>query len=74
MVLLPHMPASVAAARWHIRSDLRGAGIRTPAIGDAVLVVSELLSNAIVHARPLPGARVLVAWTLTDGLCQSSSK
>jgi anti-sigma regulatory factor (Ser/Thr protein kinase) len=67
VVLLPHTPASVATARWHIRSDLRDAGICTPAIGDAVLVVSELLSNAILHARPLPGARVLVAWVLAEG-------
>ena len=66
MLLLPHTPASVATARWHITSDLREAGILTPAIGDAVLVVSELLSNAILHARPLPGARVLVAWVVAD--------
>jgi anti-sigma regulatory factor (Ser/Thr protein kinase) len=32
------------------------------AVGDVVLVVSELLSNAIRHARPLPGANVQVAW------------
>ena len=61
MVLLPHAPASVVAARSRISTDLREAGIVPPAIGDAALVVSELLTNAILHARPLPGARVLVA-------------
>ena len=66
MVLLPHAPASVVAARSQISTDLRDAGIVTPAIGDAALVVSELLTNAILHARPLPGARVLVAWALRD--------
>jgi anti-sigma regulatory factor (Ser/Thr protein kinase) len=40
------------------------AGIFDAAVGDAVLVVSELLSNAIRHARPLPGANVQVAWAL----------
>ena len=35
-------------------------------MGDAALVVSELLSNAIRHAAPLPGAKVRVAWTLND--------
>ncbi len=64
MVLLPHTPASVAAARWRLSSELRRAGIITPAIGDAVLVVSELLSNAILHAMPLPGRQVEVAWAL----------
>ena len=66
MVLLPHTPASVAAARWRLRSELREAGVIAPAVGDAVLVVSELLSNAILHAMPLPGAQVQVAWALAD--------
>jgi len=35
-------------------------------VGDAALVVSELLSNAIRHAAPLPGSTVRVAWTLHD--------
>jgi anti-sigma regulatory factor (Ser/Thr protein kinase) len=67
VVLLPHTPASVAAARSHISAQLHEAGIVPPAIGDAALVVSELLSNAILHARPLPGARVQVAWLLREG-------
>ncbi|HEY6277739.1 MAG TPA: ATP-binding protein [Streptosporangiaceae bacterium] len=67
VVLLPHTPASVAAARSQISTQLHEAGIVPPAIGDAALVVSELLSNAILHARPLPGAQVQVAWLLRDG-------
>jgi anti-sigma regulatory factor (Ser/Thr protein kinase) len=52
MVLLPLTPASVAAARWRLSSELREAGVISPAVSDAVLVVSELLSNAILHAMP----------------------
>lgn len=66
VALFPHAPASVAAARGQISADLRAAGIVTPAIGDAAVVVTELLSNAVLHARPLPGARVLVAWALRE--------
>ena len=66
VVLLPHAPSSVVAARWHITTQLREAGIVSPVIGDATLVISELLTNAILHARPLPGAQVLVAWALRD--------
>jgi anti-sigma regulatory factor (Ser/Thr protein kinase) len=66
VALFPHAPESVAAARGQISADLRAAGIGGPAIGDAALVVTELLSNAVLHARPLPGARVLVAWALRD--------
>ena len=34
-------------------------------MGDAALVTSELLSNAILHARPLPDARIRVSWLLS---------
>ena len=67
--MLPHEPASVALARQRIAADLLAAGVAEPVIGDAVLVLSELLSNAIRHARPLPGAIVEVAWRLgPDGI------
>lgn len=65
-VLLPWAPASVAVARQRLAADMSSAGIFEAAVGDAVLVVSELLSNAIRHARPLPGANVQVAWALGD--------
>jgi anti-sigma regulatory factor (Ser/Thr protein kinase) len=66
-VLLPWAPASVAVARQRLAADLSAAGIFDTAVGDAVLVVSELLSNAIRHARPLPGASVQVAWAVGAG-------
>jgi anti-sigma regulatory factor (Ser/Thr protein kinase) len=65
-VLLPYAPASVADARWRLTADLRRAGVFPAAVGDAALVVSELLSNAIRHARPLPGSLLEVTWSL-DG-------
>jgi len=46
---------------------LLAAGIFDAAVGDAALVVSELLSNAILHAHPLPGARVQVTWLVDSG-------
>jgi anti-sigma regulatory factor (Ser/Thr protein kinase) len=63
-VLLPCAPASVGVARRRLADDLTAAGIFDGAVRDAVLVVSELLSNAIRHARPLPGESVQVAWAL----------
>ena len=63
-VLLPCAPASVAVARQRLAAELTAAGIFDGAVGDAVLVVSELLSNAIRHARPLPGANLQLAWAL----------
>lgn len=36
------------------------------AIDDAVLVVSELLSNALRHAHPLPSGQIRVSWHWTE--------
>jgi anti-sigma regulatory factor (Ser/Thr protein kinase) len=65
VVLLPCAPSSVAAARGRIAAELLQAGLFPAAVGDAALVMSELLSNAILHARPLPGACIRVSWVLS---------
>ncbi len=66
VVHLPCAPASVALARQALSDELRAAGVFDGAVRDAVLVISELLSNAILHAYPLPGERLQVAWAM-DG-------
>jgi len=66
-VLLPCDPASVAVARRRITADLAAAGVFGTAVGDAALIVSELLSNAILHARPLHGRWLQVAWIVAAG-------
>jgi len=65
VVLLPCVPSSVAVARGRIAAALREAGLFPTAVADAALVTSELLSNAILHARPLPDACIRVSWILT---------
>lgn len=64
IVLLPYTPSSVSTARWHLVTDLRSAGVCAQSAGDAALVVSELLSNAILHATPLPGRWIEVSWAV----------
>ncbi|MFJ2028170.1 ATP-binding protein [Streptosporangium sp. NPDC087985] len=66
VVLLPYAPSSVAVARQRLCSDLQEWGVYEPAIDDAVLVVSELLSNALRHAHPLPSGQIRVAWHWAD--------
>jgi anti-sigma regulatory factor (Ser/Thr protein kinase) len=48
-VVLPPLPASVKRARQFVASALRTIGSASVA-DDAVLVVSELVTNAVVHA------------------------
>ncbi|UQX02079.1 ATP-binding protein [Streptomyces sp. RerS4] len=51
-----HGPAGVGEARHRMREQLRISGLSESVVDDAVLILSELLSNACRHGRPL-GAR-----------------
>ncbi|MGW3333010.1 ATP-binding protein [Streptomyces rubiginosohelvolus] len=50
---IPHGPAGVGQARHRMREQLRGNGMSDAVVDDAVLILSELLSNACRHGRPL---------------------
>ncbi|MFD9422538.1 ATP-binding protein [Streptomyces sp. NPDC060054] len=50
---VPHGPAGVGQARHRMREQLRGNGVSDSVLDDAVLILSELLSNAYRHGRPL---------------------
>ena len=64
VLMLPFASSSVGVARRRLVSDLIEAGIYGSTVSDAALVVSELLSNALRHATPLPGSSLRVAWRL----------
>ncbi|MBW5482968.1 ATP-binding protein [Streptomyces bambusae] len=50
---VPHGPAGVGEARHRMREQLRLSGVAESIVDDAVLILSELLSNACRHGRPL---------------------
>lgn len=58
-VVLPPLPASVKQARQFVSSALDDLGI-AGAADDAALVVSELVTNAVMHAGTDITVRVLV--------------
>lgn len=64
--LLPYTASSVGVARRRLIADLTEAGIYEATACDAGLVLSELISNALRHATPLPGSVVRVSWMLGD--------
>ncbi|WP_237519857.1 ATP-binding protein [Streptomyces sp. HUCO-GS316] len=49
---LAHIPEAVSAVRRRTRDILVQWGVPTPTADDALLVISELATNAIVHALP----------------------
>ncbi|MDX3352034.1 ATP-binding protein [Streptomyces sp. ME01-24h] len=73
---VPHGAAGVAEARRRLRKELCAYGVAETAVDDAVLILSELLSNSCRHARPLGedapargGSGIRAAWRIDeDGL------
>ncbi|GAA0932971.1 hypothetical protein GCM10009554_17790 [Kribbella koreensis] len=61
-VVLPHEVSAVADARRRLAGYLKRHRVTEHACDDAQLVLSELLSNAIRYAPPLPGGEVRAAW------------
>jgi anti-sigma regulatory factor (Ser/Thr protein kinase) len=63
-VTVPHERSSVRAARHALAAELAANGIGTSMRDDAVLVLSELVSNAIKHAAPLASGQISVCWSI----------
>lgn len=61
---LPYTSSSVGVARRRLTDDLRATGVDEAPVSDAGLVLTELVSNALRHATPLPGETVKVSWEL----------
>jgi anti-sigma regulatory factor (Ser/Thr protein kinase) len=72
VLMLPFAASSVGVARRHLMSDLIAAGICDSSVCDVALVFSELLSNALRHADPLPGGTIEVCWRLDADSVQVS--
>ena len=72
VLLLPFAAASVGVARRRLVSDMIAADVCDSGICDVALVISELFSNALRHAAPLPGSKIRVAWRIDPGCVQVS--
>ncbi|MFC4056988.1 ATP-binding protein [Planomonospora corallina] len=63
-VTFPGVPESVAAARCHVRELL---GEAHPACDDVTLLVSEVVTNSVVHSGSGGGGRVEMTVAVGDG-------
>lgn len=69
---VPFSPIAVRSARTNVTVTLRRFGISQRVVDDARIVVSELLGNALRHARPIPaGGLVLTLEMQADAVLLS---
>jgi anti-sigma regulatory factor (Ser/Thr protein kinase) len=65
-VVVPHHPRGARMARQRLVTELRDS-LPPMLLADAVAVLAELVGNAVLHADPLPGGVIRVAWRLRAG-------
>jgi anti-sigma regulatory factor (Ser/Thr protein kinase) len=63
-VALPHAPSSAATARRQLVRELTALGVPPAVVADAELVITEMVGNAVRHARPLENGKVCAGWEL----------
>lgn len=61
---VPADPVVVADVRHEIVRDLHDRGLDEDLVGEAEIVASELLTNAVRHARPLSDGTIRVRWKI----------
>ncbi|MEV5432647.1 ATP-binding protein [Streptomyces sp. NPDC052701] len=63
---LPHAPDAVSAVRRRAQAVLAAWDVSPGIVEDSLLVVSELLTNAVLHA--LPPAELRLSWSRAGNL------
>lgn len=66
-IALPHRPQAVSPARRMLIQDAESQ-LCTEITDEAELIAAELLANAVRHAQPLDGDRVLLRWQVRGGV------
>ncbi len=63
---VPFAASSVAVARLRLKQWMTDNGCSREHIEDGRMIVSELVANAVRHARPLPDGNILVTWQVEN--------
>ncbi len=66
----PWSPASVSRVRKALVVDLEARDVAPQVVDEAQIVTSELMANALRHARPLGDHTVRVHWRVKSGVVE----
>jgi serine/threonine-protein kinase RsbW len=61
---VPWKLSSGRDARHVLVTSLRALDVDATTVGEAEIVISELVGNSVRHARPLPDGMIRVSWTV----------
>ena len=67
---VPWKMSSAVDVRRSVVCELRRLKVDATVVHEAELVLSELVSNAVKHAKPLPDGTIRVNWTLRGGVVE----
>lgn len=65
---VPWAMSSAVDARRALVAELRALGVDQTIVDESEIVISELLANAVRHARPLTDGTIRVSWSVMDGV------
>ncbi len=69
-IKVPWARSATAETRRIVVADLEARDINPETVGDTEIVVSELITNALQHARPLSDGTVRVHWKVKAGVVE----
>jgi len=67
---VPWKLSSGRDARHVLVAALRALKVDATVVDEAEIVISELVGNAVRHARPLPDGTIRVSWTVRAGVVE----
>ncbi len=67
---VPWAPSAAPKVRRAIVDDLTQRGVTPDVVGESEIVVSELVANAIRHARPLADGTIRVHWKVKNNVVE----
>jgi anti-sigma regulatory factor (Ser/Thr protein kinase) len=69
-VRIPWAPSAAARIRRVLVEDLTDRGVQGEVVSEAEIVVSELVANAVRHAKPLADGAIRVHWKVKNNVVE----
>ncbi|MDN5797572.1 MAG: ATP-binding protein [Intrasporangium sp.] len=69
-VRVPWAASAAPRVRRTLVEDLTGRGVSEEVVTEAEIVVSELVANAVRHARPLADGSIRIHWTVRNDVVE----